>query len=135
MPLSREDIIDLTRYIEGLLRQYDPGAYELIIRSAERVNDPARNLQVLLQTLLRFYRERSGGEHGRILDRINHYVRLPDGNPVRSLSVVLTPAERETYQTEEIELAVLPDRTSFLNDIEAILHDIERELPSRESNE
>ncbi len=93
MPLSRDDAVDLTRFVEQLLRQYDPGSYELIMRSTDRVDDPGRNLLILLGTLIRFYKERSGGEQARILDAINHYVRLSDGRPIQGLSVELSPAE------------------------------------------
>jgi hypothetical protein len=135
MPLSREDAIDLTRFVEQLLRQYDPGSYELVMRSTDRVDDPGRNLLIFLGTLIRFYKERSGGEHARILDAINHYVRLSDGGPVQGLSVELSPAEQETYGVREVDLAVLPDRTQFLGEIERMMGNIERELTPRESNE
>jgi hypothetical protein len=59
MPLSREDAIELTQFVEQLLGQYDPGSYELIMRSTDRVNDPRQNLLILLGTLIRFYKERS----------------------------------------------------------------------------
>jgi hypothetical protein len=135
MPLSREDAIELTQFAEQLLRQHDPGSYELVMRSTDRVNDPGRNLLILLGTLIRFYKERSGGEHARILDAINHYVRLSDGGPVQGLSVELSPAEREIYGVAEIDLAILPDRSNFLEEIERIRGDIERELIPRERNE
>ena len=61
----------------------------------------------LLSTIQHVYAERSGGAQGQILDSVNRYVRLPDGRPVRGLSVALTPAEREVYGTEEVSLAEL----------------------------
>jgi hypothetical protein len=135
MPLSREDAIEITQFVEQLLRQYDPTSYELVMRSTDRVNDPGRNLLILLGTLLRFYKERSGGENARILDAIKHYVRLSDGGPVQGLSVELSPAEREIYGVRELDLAVLPDRTRFLEEIERIMRDIEPEFIERERNE
>jgi len=135
MPLSREDAIELTRFVEQLLRQYDAGSYELIMRSTQRVDEPGRNLLILLGTLMRFYKERSGGEHARILDTINHYVRLPDERPIQGLSVELSPAEQEIYNVEEVDLAVLPDRTQFLDEIHRIIEDIERQMNPRGPNE
>ncbi len=135
MPLSRDDAVDLTRFVEQLLRQYDPGSYELIMRSTDRVDDPGRNLLILLGTLIRFYKERSGGEQARILDAINHYVRLSDGRPIQGLSVELSPAEQEIYGRREVDLAVLPDRSNFLEEIQRIMADIERQLIPRERNE
>jgi hypothetical protein len=135
MPLSREDAIELTQFVERLLLQYDPGSYELVMRSTDRTDDPRRNLIILLGTLIRFYKEHSGGEQARILDAINHYVRLPDGRQIQGLSVELSPAEQELYQRREVDLAVLPDRTKFLEEIQRIMGDIERELFPRERNE
>ena len=135
MPLSREDAIELTQFVERLLLQYDPGSYELVMRSTDRTDDPRRNLIILLGTLIRFYKEHSGGEQARILDAINHYVRLPDGRQIQGLSVELSPAEQELYQRREVDLAVLPDRTKFLEEIQRIMGDIERELFPKERNE
>jgi hypothetical protein len=135
MPLSRDDAIELTHFVEQLLRQYDPGSYELIMRATDRVDDPRRNLLILLGTLIRFYKERSGGEQARILDAINHYVRLPNGGPVQGLSVELRPAEQEMYGRREVDLAVLPDRTEFLEEIQRIMAEIERQLTPRKRNE
>jgi hypothetical protein len=132
MPLSRDDATEITRLVERLLRQYDPASYELVMRATERTNDPGRNLLIMLGTLARFYRERSGGENARILDDINHYVRLSDGGPVSGLSVELSSADRELYDIREVDLAVLPDRTRFLEELQNIMGDIERELPPRE---
>ena len=135
MPLSREDAIDLTRFVERLLRQYDPESYELVMRSTDRVNDAGQNLLILLRTSMRFYKERSGGEQARILDAINHYVRLSDGGPIQGLSVELNPADQEIYRRREVDLAILPDRTKFLEEIQRITGDIERQLIPRERNE
>jgi len=135
MPLSTEDAIELTQFVEQLLLQYDPGSYELVMRSTQRTDDPRRNLIILLGTLIRFYKEHSGGEQARILDAINHYVRLPDGRQIEGLSVELNPAERELYHRREVDLAVLPDRTKFLEEIQRIIGEIERELFPRERNE
>ena len=135
MPLSRDDAIELTQFVERLLLQYDPGSYELVMRSTDRTDDPRRNLIILLGTLIRFYKEHSGGEQARILDAINQYVRLPDGRQIQGLSVELSPAEQELYRRREVDLAVLPDRTRFLEEIQRIMGDIERELFPRERNE
>jgi hypothetical protein len=135
MPLSRDDTVELTQFVEQLLRQYDPGSYELIMRSTDRVDDPGRNLLILLGTLIRFYKERSGGEQARILDTINNYVRRSDGGPVQGLSVELSPAEQEMYGRREVDLAVLPDRTKFIEEIQRIMREIEHQLIPRERNE
>jgi hypothetical protein len=75
----------------------------------------------LLRTIRHLYAERSGGVHGVILDRINHFVRLPDGGPIRGITVALTPAEMERYRTVEVNLAELPDRSDFLAELDRIL--------------
>jgi hypothetical protein len=124
MALSREDCVVLTRHIDGLIREYDPAALEHIIGSTEHYNDPCPYVVELLRTLMRFYSERSGGQHGSILNRVNRYVRLPNGQPVRGISVALTPGELQRYETEEVDLAELPDRSEFLNEIEQILGDV-----------
>lgn len=101
MPLSRRDCADLIRHIQGLLREYDPVSFETVLRGVDSSpEDPRRYLMALLSTIQHVYAERSGGEQGRILDSVNRYVRLPDGRPVRGLSVALTPGEREVYGTE-----------------------------------
>lgn len=121
MPLGRQDCIELTREVEQLLQQFDPASLELVLRSTERYNDPRRYFVELLRTIRHLYAERSGGMHGIILDRMNHFVRLSDGGPIRGISVTLTPAERERYGTEEVNLAELPDRSGFLAELDRIL--------------
>ncbi len=128
MPLSREDCVVLTRQIEALIREHDPMALEPVLGSTERYNDPRRYVTELLRTLMRYYSERSGGQHGPILDRMNRYVRQPNGLPVRGISVELTPGERERYQTDQINFAELPDRNEFVNELERILGDVIHEI-------
>lgn len=133
MPLSRRDCVELIRDIEGLLREYDSGSLDLAIRATEPSDDPRRYLVELLRTISRIYSERSGGMHGPILDRINHFVRLEDGSPVRGLSVVLSPAEQELYGVREVNLAELPDRSQFLAQLDSIIDDIIRETKPPEN--
>src|SRR5277367_5901500 len=103
MPLSRRDCADLIRHIQGLLREYDTVSFETVLRGVDSSpEDPRRYLMALLSTIQHVYAERSGGAQGQILDSVNRYVRLPDGRPVRGLSVALTPGEREVYGTEEV---------------------------------
>lgn len=135
MPLSRQDCVELIRHLEGLLREYDPGSVELVMRATERYEEPPRYLDELLRTIRRVYSERSGGMHGPILDRINHFVRLENGSPVRGISVVLSPAERERYAAEEVNLAELPDRSEFLAELDRIIDDIVRETKSQEGSQ
>lgn len=133
MPLSRQDCVELIRDIEGLLGEYDSGSLDLAIRAMEPYDDPRRYLVELLRTISRIYSERSGGMHGPILDRINHFVRLEDGSPVRGLSVVLSPAEQELYGVREVNLAELPDRSQFLAELDRIIDDIMRETKPPEN--
>lgn len=124
MPLTREDWVVLSRQIEELIRRFDPVAHDAVLNSTERFDDPRRYVIEQIRTLMRYYSERSGGKHGQILDRVNRYVRQPDGRPVRGISVELTPGERERYQTDELNLAELPDHNAFVNELESILADI-----------
>jgi hypothetical protein len=132
MPLNRQDCVDLIREIERLLREYDPAALDQVFRATEPRDDPPQYLVQLLGTITRIYSERSGGTYGSILDRINHFVRLQDGTPVRGLSVVLSPVERELYGTDELNLAQLPDRSEFVGDLLRIIAEIKRETESQE---
>ena len=115
-----------------MLREYDPSLLELAIRATERYSDPRRYLVDLLRTINRIYSERSGGMYGPILDRINHFVRLPDGSPVRGLSVALSPAEQELYDRSEVNLADLPDRSQFVAEIDRIIDVIVQETEAPE---
>lgn len=47
----------------------------------------------------------------------------------------LSPAEQEIYGRREVDLAVLPDRTKFLEEIQRIMGDIEGQLIPRDRNE
>jgi hypothetical protein len=62
---------------------------------------------------------------------MNHFARLQDGSPVRGISVALSPAERELYDTDEVNLAELQDRSVFLSELDRIIAEIirETELP------
>lgn len=70
MALNRQDCLELARQIERLLREFDPGSFELVMGSAERSNDPRRHVVEPLRTIRRMYAERSGGTHGPMLDPI-----------------------------------------------------------------
>ena len=127
MALTQQDCVELLREVEGLLREYDPGSLELVFRAAERYDDPRRYLIEFLTTIRRIYSERSGGIEGAILNRINHFVRLEDGSPIRALSVALSPVERELYGREEFNLAELPDRSEFIKELDRITAEVKRE--------
>jgi hypothetical protein len=51
MALNRQDCIELTRQIEQLLREFDPGSLDLALRSTERYDDPRRYVIELLRTI------------------------------------------------------------------------------------
>ena len=101
---------------------------DLVLGTRWHDDDPQHYLVDLLSKIQRIYAERSGGMHSSILDTINHFVRLEDGSPVRGLSVMLSPVEREIYGAEEMNLAELPDRREFLAALESLRADIIREL-------
>jgi hypothetical protein len=128
MPLGRSDCAELVRQVQLLLREYDPSSFETVLHGVEPADDPRRYLVGLLQAVRHVYAERSGGMHGQILDSVNRYVRLPDGRPVRGLSVSLTPMEREVYGSEEVNLAELPDRSEFISQLDRLLGTIESEI-------
>jgi hypothetical protein len=130
MPLSQQDCIELVREVQALLREYDPASLELVLRATEPNDDPRRYFVNLLGTIARIYSERSGGMYGPILDRVNQFVRLESGLPVRGLSVVLSPLEREVYQADEVDLAQLPDRSEFLAELKRIIGDVVHETES-----
>jgi hypothetical protein len=132
MPLSRQDCVELIRELLGLLREYDPGALDLVLEATERQDDPRRYLVSLLGAVTKIYSERSGGMYGPILDRVNHFVRLENGSPVRGLSIELSPIERELYKADELDLAELPDRSEFLTELKVIMAEIVRETESPE---
>src|SRR5689334_2731949 len=114
MPISRSDCAVLVRQVQTLLRERAPDVFELVALVSEEEVDPRHYLMTLLAKVTRVYSERSGGAHGDVLDRINEYVHLPDGSPVRGVSVLLTPVEQEIYGVEEYDLAELPDRSEFV---------------------
>ncbi len=77
--------------------------------------------------MIHYYSERSGGEHGRILDEINSYVRQANGQPIQGISVLLSPDERERFGTREVDLALLPDRSELVQNLNTLLRDIAQE--------
>lgn len=126
MPLGRQDVIEITRQLESLLRQYDPSAFELATSVTERSDNPPANLLHFLDLVIRIYSERSSGLAALALDRLNYHVRRPDGEPITGITIDLSSLERELYGREEIDLATLPDRTEFvlaLKDIRRMIAD------------
>jgi len=82
--ISRQDYIQLTRDVEALLREYDSGSFELVLRATERFEDPARYLVALLGSIRRIYSERSGGMHGAILELQKLW--MPNETPRRKIT-------------------------------------------------
>lgn len=121
MALSRSDYMDLLRFVQSQLREVDPDAFEVVAKSYERSDTPRFTLINYLSALTRLMSERSGGSHGRILNRLNAVVRRVDGEPVQGLRVLLSPEEQELFQTESVNLASLPDRSEFVRIIDEVL--------------
>jgi hypothetical protein len=134
MPLTRTDFLELSREIEALLLEYDPGALDVVLRATDPVDDPRTYVLGLLRTVERVYAERSSGTLRAVLDSLNSNVRLPNGSPIRGISVSLSPIERELYHADDVNLAELPDRSKFLTELRRLTQEIEREpiLPENE---
>ena len=124
MPLTRNDYLSIASEIRRLLTERDPGSLEPIVRDTGSFDDPKQYVLALLKTTARFYTERSSEMNASVLDRINHFVRLEDGSPVRGLSVVLSPQDQELYGRFEVSLAELPDRSAFVNELIRIEEEI-----------
>ena len=128
MPLTRGDCAILIGDVQRLLREYDPLSYEVVLNAVGNPEDSRQYLTKLIRTVTKVYTERSGGQYGAILDSVNHHGRLSDGGPVRGLSVILSPTEREIYQREEISLAELPDRSDFVSALDRLSGILESEI-------
>jgi hypothetical protein len=128
MALSREDWIDITRHLQQHVRDADPEVFELLARHVDHWNDPQRYLIDYLDGLIKIMSERSSGSTGRILNELNHWVRTEEGGPVRGIRLVLSPAERELYRREFVDLASLPDRSAFITGLRALRNDPVREI-------
>jgi hypothetical protein len=127
MALSREEVFDITRYLQRMLSRIDHAAYGIALEVTEREEDPRRYLLNFLLTLTRIYAERSAGVYPDILDRINHFVRTSEGGLVKGIAVHLSPLERELYGTEEVSFADLPDRADLIADLKRLATIIARE--------
>ncbi len=133
MPLSREDCLSILRHLQLTLRDADPAAFEVIAASLEPMEDPRRLLLAYLGRTRQVLAERSGGNEGRILNLVNHYVRTEEGGPITGVRLALTGLEREQYGREFVDLASLPDHREFVAGLERLQADIQRE--SRGSGE
>lgn len=95
----------------------------------ESKDEPRQYLLEYLLVLTRAMSERSAGSYGRILNDLNRWIRTESGEPIRSLRVELTPAEREVFRREDVNLARLPDRTNIIRQLkdlyESILQDVD----------
>jgi hypothetical protein len=131
MPLSREEVLNITGHLQRRLSRVDPSAYEIATEFTPHAEDPSRYLLDFLRTLSKFYSERSVGAYPDILDRMNHFVRTSDGGPVIGISVLLTPQEQELYGTEEVSLAEVPDRTDLIAALERLMSEIARETETQ----
>jgi hypothetical protein len=127
MALTREEVLDITRYLEARLSELDAATYEIVMGITERGEQPRRYLLSFLRNLIKVYSERSAGAYPDILDRMNRFVRTSEGGPIRGISVLLTPLERELYGTEEVSFAELPDRAGLIADLHRLTSAIERE--------
>lgn len=124
MPLSRSDCRELLQYLHASLREADPGGFQLLAASFEGSEDPRRALLSYLDDLIKSQSERSSGSYPWVLDALNRYVRTEDGGPVQALRVVLSPEEVELYGTREFDLAELPDRSEFVDQLRRLRSDL-----------
>jgi hypothetical protein len=130
--MDREDFTNISREITRLLLMLDPAAADIVLRAAGSSEDPRAYAVALLEVSANVYAERSSGENSAILNRMNHYVSLEDGSPIRSLTVVLSPQEREIYSIEEIDLAQLPDRSEFVANLRRVAEQLREEPEDQE---
>jgi len=130
MPLNTEDAIAITRYLETLLRDRDPYGYQAaaVTVALEREADPRRNLLTLLDVLMRMYSERSSRLAEVALDRINRYARRSDRQPITGIAVDFSPAERNLYGVEQIDLMQLPDRSGLVHALREVFQNIVEDL-------
>lgn len=114
MAMSRGDYREVADHLHRVLREMDPEVFELLVQHVKPTEDSRRHLLRSLEALMQIASERSGGSHGRVLDRVNAIIRTDRGSAVRGIRVVMTPEHRETWDIEAVDLARLPDRTEFI---------------------
>ena len=134
MTLSRHDYGAILRALESKLRETDPDAVAVVNRAADigdidvaQSTDLKRVVLRYLDALMKVLSERSAGGNGRILDLANRYIRTERGGPIEALTVELSPLEQELHGATNVDLATLPDRRIFLEELRALRDDIERD--------
>ncbi len=127
MPLSRNDFVILMRHLQRELQELDPEAHALVVQHAERSDDPRRYFLDYLRSLIKIVSERSLGAHGRVLNLLNENLRTAEGGPIRGIRLELSQAEHEIYEQEVVDLAELPDRGEFVEELLALYHDLEED--------
>lgn len=127
MSLSRDEVLGITRHLQDSLRRLDQAAFAVAVEMTPQSNDATDYLLGLFRTLIKFYSERSAGAYPDILDRMNHFVRTSEGEPVRGIAVRLSQQERELYHVDEVSFAELPDRTELITELRRLAGTIARE--------
>lgn len=128
MALSRDDWVDITRHLQDQVRRADPELFEVLARHVEPWNEPERYLLSYLDALIKVMSERSRGSYGRVLNELNAWIRTNEGGPIRGIRLFVSDSEREIYGREYLDLASLPDRSSFINGLLRLRDDLLREI-------
>ena len=134
MTLKREDYAAILRVLRSQLRETDPDAVDAVDRAADVRDEDLSGAEDLKRVVLRYLDalmkvlgERSGGGKGRVLDLANQYIRTTHGGPIEALTVELSPLDRELHQSSSLDLATLPDRSAFLEQLRNLRRDIEHD--------
>ena len=135
MALSRDDYLSILRYLQANLAESDPRVFEVVSSVFEQSRNPRRSVLHYLDLLEKVMAERSVGENGRILDLANRYIRTESGAPIQALTIQLSPQEQEMYEAERFDLARLPDRSEFIEQIHGLRNEILEDDGYRGENE
>ena len=129
MALSEVDLQDIFDFLRIKVRQSGLSDVDLRIMSNFRPSESAfRDVIYYLKSLTGVARVSSKEQYRETLERLRRYVNTEEKRSVTGIEVELTPAEREQFRVDKIDLSLAPALTNLITELESIMQSVHEEI-------
>jgi hypothetical protein len=127
MSLSNEDFTELLQHLQARLRQTDQAIFERLSGVAITQAQPREQFFKYLFSIISVMKEGSSASYHTAVAKLGEFIKGANNLPIQGIRIALSPAERELYKVNEVDLSEMPDNSSLIDDLLAIARIVDQE--------
>jgi hypothetical protein len=128
--MDEQDCTQLMRYLRVRMHDVEMGelADHLVAELDRDLGPPSRQLMKMLDALDEELRRQDAGTGSRILARLGEVARTPEGYAPEGLWLDLSPAHRDLFEVDGVDMLDGPSLGEIIEELEALQAQVRDEL-------